>query len=664
MDLQKLLQERFGFASFRPYQKAVCEAVVEGRDALLVMPTGAGKSLCYQLPGLARGGTTLVISPLIALMEDQALKLQAAGLKAERIHAGRERSESRQVCEKYLAGELDFLFVAPERLGVAGFPELLARRPPNLITVDEAHCISQWGHDFRPDYRRLGERLPGLRPVPVLALTATATPAVQDDIVAQLGLGNEARFIHGFRRTNIAVEALELAPSAREDAVQKLLEPEERRPAIVYAPTRKTAMAMVEVLNPHFRAAAYHAGLSSETRDMVQAQFLAGKIDVVVATVAFGMGIDKANIRTVIHTALPSSIEGYYQEIGRAGRDGLPSRAVLLWSYADRHTHDFFRERDYPDTSALRKIFQNVGTKPVAKDDLRSATGLAGDLYERALEKLWIHGGVDVDPEENVKRGASTTWEKAYDAQLAHKKEQLERVSQFAQSRFCRMLQLVRHFGDSADAGTPCGLCDFCAPSDTSAGHFRAANSEELGEMQVLLASIDPHRGTAVGKLHRDHFASLDRRIFERYLSALARSGYLRMREESFEKDGRMIPYRVLTLTPEGVRAEGLKERVRIQDAPTAKAGKRTKKVVVQKVAAANLPPGVAASRYKALKEWRLTEARRQKIPAFRIFSDRVLGAIVDASPMNGEELLSVSGMGPKLVEKYGEQILGAITSA
>jgi DNA topoisomerase-3 len=262
-ELGKLLKQTFGHDRFRPHQEAVCRAATEGKDLLLVMPTGAGKSLCYQLPGLARGGTTLVVSPLIALMEDQVSKLRALGLRAERIHSGRERTESRQVCADYLAGALDFLFIAPERLGVPGFPELLAKRKPSLIAVDEAHCISQWGHDFRPDYRLLGQRLPQLRPAPVIALTATATPTVQRDISAQLALGPLA-FIHGFRRDNLEIEAIEVPPGERLAVAQRLLEDPARRPAILYAPTRKVAESVADGLDGRLRVAAYHAGLPAK----------------------------------------------------------------------------------------------------------------------------------------------------------------------------------------------------------------------------------------------------------------------------------------------------------------------------------------------------------------------------------------------------------------
>ena len=465
--LDALLKERFGFSAFRPHQRAVCEAATAGRDVLLVMPTGAGKSLCYQLPGLARGGTTLVISPLIALMDDQVGRLLSLGLRAARIHSGRPRPESRQACADYVNGQLDYLFIAPERLGVAGFPELLARRPLGLIAIDEAHCISQWGHDFRPDYRLLGQRLPLLRPAPVVALTATATPIVQRDIVAQLGLDGRAElFIHGFRRDNLALEALEVAPKERPAHALEWLARSERLPAIVYAPTRKATEAAAEVLASQHRTAAYHAGLGAEVRERVQADFLAGRLDVVVATVAFGMGVDKADIRTVLHLGLPSSVEGYYQEIGRAGRDGKPSRAVLMHHFADQKTHQFFLKRDYPDPSLLARLHAALGARSISPDTLRKKARIPQADFEKALEKLWIHGGVHGVPEQRLVRG-SDGWAAPYAAQRALRVEQLARMSRFAEGQRCRMLTLVEHFGDQCDSGEPCGRCDVCAPAGT-----------------------------------------------------------------------------------------------------------------------------------------------------------------------------------------------------
>jgi DNA topoisomerase-3 len=362
--------------------------VIEGRDVLLVMPTGSGKSLCYQLPGMARGGTTLVISPLIALMEDQVGRLKELGFAVERIHSGRPRADSRRVCFDYLSGKLQFLFIAPERLRVAGFPEMLAKRPLSLIAIDEAHCISQWGHDFRPDYRRLGQHLPHFRPAPVMALTATATPIVQKDIAAQLGLVQPHRFVHGFRRPNIAIEVVEIAPSQRAALTGDLLREDAHRPAIVYVPTRKQAEGLAAELAYSFPTAAYHAGLEARQRQRVQQEFLEGRVEVMVATIAFGMGIDKADIRTVIHTALPGSLEAYYQEMGRAGRDGKPSRAILMHSYADRHTHDFFFERDYPDVAVLNDIFSQLRAEPQTKASLQRQVLLDEEIFEKALEAL------------------------------------------------------------------------------------------------------------------------------------------------------------------------------------------------------------------------------------------------------------------------------------
>jgi len=471
--LRGLLQDPFGLEAFRPFQEAVCRSVAGGDDVLLVMPTGAGKSLCYQLPGLARDGTTVVVSPLIALMEDQATKLQDLGVRAERIHSGRDRADSRAVCARYLEGQLDFLFIAPERLGVPGFPEFLARRKPVLIAVDEAHCISEWGHDFRPDYRMLKDRLPLLRPAPVIALTATATPLVQRDIVQQLGVDQAHVFIHGFRRTNISIELVALRPSLRSGATERLLRNPENRPAIVYAPTRKQAESLAEQLGTSFSAAAYHAGMAAGKRDDVQTAYLTGRLDVIVATIAFGMGIDKSDVRTVVHTGLPGSVESYYQEIGRAGRDGLPSRAVLFHGYSDRRTHEFFIERDYPEPGLLRRVFGALRQDPEPREDLEARSGLSDEELERVLRKLWVHGGARVEPD------GSDDWEGRYTRQRRHKLEQLALVTRYAESRSCRMLHLVQYFGDQEDPGNRCGQCDVCAPADSVALEFRPANEDE-----------------------------------------------------------------------------------------------------------------------------------------------------------------------------------------
>lgn len=666
-DLDQLLKKAFGFDSFRANQEAVCEAVIGGRDVLLVMPTGSGKSLCYQLPGIARGGTTLVISPLIALMEDQVAKLKQQGFAVERIHSGRDRASSRQACIDYLAGKLHFLFIAPERLRVPGFPEMLAKHKPNLVAIDEAHCISQWGHDFRPDYRMLGQHLPNLRPAPVIALTATATAVVQRDIALQLGLQESRQFIHGFRRNNIAIEVVEAPQFQRSRIVQDLLSDPARLPAIVYAPTRKQTEALATELSEDTPAAAYHAGLDSQRRKQVQEDFQAGRLDIVVATIAFGMGIDKPNIRTVIHTALPGSIEAYYQEIGRAGRDGKPSRAILMHAYADRQTHDFFFERDYPPVEVLDRIYSLLTDDPESKDSLQKRSRIEVDVFDKALEKLWIHGGAMVDFAENITKGLGK-WAPAYAAHCERRQSQIEQMIRFAEVSQCRMSTLVHHFGDLSDSRNSCGICDFCAAAECIAQRFRPANAIEKEALHKIIAALRQVDGKSTGKLHTELYPTgrLDRTSFEEVLGAMARAGLAKVAEAVFEKDGRQIPFRKVYLTRDAEEIDEstpielqIKDETFIPGEPKRKKKAKKAKAAKPKSAKPAAEPALVndSGVEEKLRAWRLGEAKRRGVPAFRIFSDQILRAIVQQKPASARELLAIPGIGVSTVEKHGAQI-------
>lgn len=559
--LLEILTRRFGFNAFRPHQLEVCRDVAMGHDALLVMPTGAGKSLCYQVPGISLGARCLVIGPLIALMDDQVGQLREKGLRAAAIHSGKSREESREICISYAKGQLEFLFIAPERLGVPGFLEFLAKYKPSLVVIDEAHCISQWGHDFRFDYRRLSERLPALRPAPVLALTATATSMVQEDIIEQLGLSRPKKHIKGFRRTNIAIEVGEVSKPQRKEAALSILKDKDRLPCVIYAPTRSEAEATAKFLSDSHRVSAYHAGMDAEHRAKIQDDFLSGRSDVIVATVAFGMGIDKANVRTVIHMAVPGSVEGYYQEIGRAGRDGAYSKAFLFHSFADVKTHEYFQNRNYPEVSELKDILSRIPKKGIERDAISSP--LEKDMLDHCLERLKILGAIEEETSPSspigiggglVRKITARGWENPYREQKKHRKEQLgEMLRYLRQGSTCRMLMLMAHFGDAdAVGGKTCGICDVCKPETSVLAQARSLSQSEIKICQAIMnAVILSKKQMTTGKLYRDHIKANDElkaswSVFASCLEALEVSKALEVHDRSFQKDGKTVDYKVV----------------------------------------------------------------------------------------------------------------------
>ncbi len=360
--MRDLLKRYFGYDEFRPLQEDIIQTVMGGGDALVLMPTGGGKSLCYQLPALAMPGITLVISPLIALMKDQVDALMENGVAAAFLNSTLSGEEAYGVETRALSGELKILYLAPERLATPGFQSLMLRLRVSFIAIDEAHCISEWGHDFRPDYRNLRALRQSFPSVPVMALTATATPRVREDIVAQLSLGKARTFLSSFNRPN-----LRYSVRPKNDALGqlvRLLRQNGDAPAIAYCFSRKDTEALAaDLVRAGFNALPYHAGLEREERKRTQEKFIRDQVPVIVATIAFGMGIDKPDVRLVAHMDLPKTIEGYYQETGRAGRDGLPSECVLFYTFGDKRKQEYFIQMiENPEEQALarKKLAQVV----------------------------------------------------------------------------------------------------------------------------------------------------------------------------------------------------------------------------------------------------------------------------------------------------------------
>lgn len=589
----QLLRRFYGYSSFRPMQLDVITSALNGRDSVVLMPTGGGKSICYQIPALMEGnGVTIVVSPLIALMKDQVTALLANGIPAAAVNSLMSEEENRSIMDQLFKGYIRILYISPERL-LTEIDRWSEDLPISLVAVDEAHCISQWGHDFRPAYtglRRIKELFPH---VPVMALTATADRLTREDIAVQLALKNPDEFIGSFDRPNISLKVVSNpGKSRRISMICSMIDRYRDDSGMVYCLSRSQAEGVdAELKSRGYRSVVYHAGLQAQERNEAQERFINGDVQVVCATVAFGMGIDKSNIRWVVHNNMPSNIESYYQEIGRAGRDGVKAEAVMFYSYAD--------------VIARQKFVDESGRQAVNAEKLR-------------------------------------------------------RMQEFAESSLCRRRVLLSYFNETMKCD--CGNCDVCvSPPERIDGTILAQKAlsaiVRVEGRAGFTMIIDILRGSGRQDLlahgyHKIKTYGAGRDLsFQEWNTYLSQFIQLGLIEIAYDENSH------LKVTPYGVTVLRGETPVMVAKYHAPEAGRRRKSQ--REKGAAILSP--AEMLLSALKEVRLKLARKEMVPPYIVFSDKVLLELVRVAPVTMEEFAGIEGVGQRKAVKYWKPFVTAI---
>ncbi|MCE2959309.1 MAG: RecQ family ATP-dependent DNA helicase [Akkermansiaceae bacterium] len=672
------LKEYFGFSRFLDGQEEVISEIVAGRDGLVVMPTGGGKSLCFQIPALCFPGVTLVVSPLIALMKDQVDALQARGIGATLINSTLSWPEQKERLDGMRQGEYKLVYVAPERFRAESFLRALEGVEVSLFAIDEAHCLSQWGHDFRPDYMRLGKALEKIGRPQCVALTATATPIVRQDILTVLGLREPFERVSGFSRPNLSLSITAVDKTAQKDERIKAVIGAHKT-GIIYCATRKKVDLVSETLASWgVNCVSYHGGMTDEERVKAQEIFISKKVDIAVATNAFGMGIDRGDVRFVIHYEIPGSVEAYYQEAGRAGRDGEAAVCELLFNYADTRTQEFFIDGANPSPVTVRQIYQyllndadgnhevfrtleEIADHADVKNSMAVGSALGILVRGRFIERFDVKGkrmrGTRLLQPNLLTRDLDLD-EEAMEKKDARDREKLRAMVEMCYARTCRQQWILNYFGEE-NAGT-CGNCDVCR--ERSAGDFRKPTAEEKLVVQKALAGVArmSQRNSSGwegrygrGRIIQMLSGSKSQDILNNRLDQLTTygvlsdktTGYLNALFRSMAEESLVITqtgeYPLMTLSERGeaVMKGEVEFELRWPDEVAKPQGLEEREFDPQL--------------FSMLKDLRFKISKRAGVPPYVVFSNKILESLTKYMPTSNEQALEISGIGEGKAASY-----------